>query len=436
MRRLVKSRSTFMLIALGFLFTACPLPDPAMGQSSPAASIAAPSSSPSAIPSALPSASPSATPSPSPSVGIPTESPHVGLGWNLVGTAGFTPGTASYISLAVRNDCAPVIAFSDGTVSGAPSVMQYDYWTEGWKYLGSAGCLPNAITNPIILRLDSANTAYLAVKDRIAGNPLSIFVMKYSGNGATGWESVGENFGVCQLDAALSMDLNGLGMPYVVYQTSDYYASVMRYAGAALGWQNVGTNFEEYALGPYSIKFYGDDLYVGFLKGSGSSGAANVMKFTGAVGTGWEYIGNANFSGPKSQLLSIGNAGANDVYAAYRDDASGKKVSVKKFAGSGTTGWEFLGSGAFTDTIGDSLAFVTPYGSIVVAFTTPASGDKVTVMKYTGEGTTGWECLGDPVISDGPASHLSLAFDPNGFLYLAFCDGARGSKATVMKYYP
>jgi hypothetical protein len=434
MRTYATFRQAFMLMALGFLFIACPLPDPAT-QPSPSALIATatPSSSPSAIPSALPSASPSATPSPSPSVGLPTESPHVGLGWNLVGTAGFTPGTASYISLAVRNDCAPVIAFSDGTVSGAPSVMQYDYTTEGWKYLGSAGCLPNAIANPIILRLDSANTAYLAVKDRIAGNPLSIFVMKYSGNGATGWESVGGNFGVCQLDAALSMDLNGLGVPYVVYQTSDYYVSVMRYAGAALGWQNVGTNFEEYAIGSYSIKFYGDDLYVGFLKGSGSSGAANVMKFTGAAGTGWEYVGNANFSGLNSQFLSIGNAGAKDVYAAYRDSG---KVSVSKYAGSGTSGWEFVGSQAFTDTIGDSLAFATPYGSIVVAFTTPASGNKVTVMKYTGEGTTGWECLGDPVISDGSASHLSLAFDPNGILYLAFCDGARGSKATVMKYYP
>jgi hypothetical protein len=390
-------------------------------------------------PSESPSASPTESPSASPSTG-PSTPPAIPHGWSCVGDPGFSAGASAFTSIAFNGEGAPIVAFADGSASNSLSVMAYDPSAGTWGYLGSQGFLPLIIIYPQVppfsLSTDADGNLYVAAKTHPAGSTPAIKVIRYSAS--SGWENLGLPFGTLEPDEYLSLDVDG-STPYVEFINSDHFGSVYAYSGSTPAWTKIGDDLMPYGAtgyltGPCSILCVDGKPYAG-IKGTAVMGYDPA---TGAWGRLWESYDARTAT---SEFLTLGADGDGTLYAAYRSKYSGKSVSVEEYTGSGVPGWEYVGSPAFTGEIGDGLSFaVSPSGRLLVAFTVPGSGNAITVMEHTGEGPTGWECLGDPCFAPGPATYLSLRIaedgTPEGTPYLVFSDGARGSKATVMRYGP
>jgi len=61
-----------------------------------------------------------------------------GTGWETVGTAGFSAGTASYTSLAIYNGT-PYVAYQDYENADKATVMKLNTAGTGWETVGTAG---------------------------------------------------------------------------------------------------------------------------------------------------------------------------------------------------------------------------------------------------------------------------------------------------------
>ena len=120
-----------------------------------------------------------------------------------------------------------------------------------------------------------------------------------------------------------------------------------------------------------------------------------------------------------------------------RSNARGLVVAtiglVLGFAASGPAAraaWEVVGTAGFSAGAADytSLAFYN--GEPYVAYEDGANGSKATVMRYT---SGSWQTVGAAAFSAGSASYTSLAFY-NAEPYVAYVDAGNGSKATVKRY--
>lgn len=164
-----------------------------------------------------------------------------------------------------------------------------------------------------------------------------------------------------------------------------------------------------------------------------SCNEARVQKFNGMywteVGTGFSMS-----DGPASELsLAIDN---NVIYAAYRDGINGNKASVKKYNPI-TLGWDIVGnagfsSGEITDNYQDQsdLSLYVTNGSPYVAYSDGANGSRLTVQRFNG---TTWETVGNAGFSAGKATCIDLVIDGTT-PYVAYSDEANAQGASVMKF--
>ena len=122
---------------------------------------------------------------------------------------------------------------------------------------------------------------------------------------------------------------------------------------------------------------------------------------------------------------------ADDGSALAGVDAS---VSFTTAASANLTGldWVPVGAAHFSTSLADrpDLAFA-PDGTPYVAFGDGAHGSRTSVMKYSG---SSWVYVGAAGFSAGQPGDLNLAIAPDGTPYLAYQDGGNGNKATVMKF--
>lgn len=157
--------------------------------------------------------------------------------------------------------------------------------------------------------------------------------------------------------------------------------------------------------------------------------------------------GNKAYAIIPSAWQNIGNAGPNEVeygslslkvyngtsYMAYADKGNGSKVTVMKYTGAGATGWEPVGSVGFsTGAVLYTSLFIDNSGTPYVAYADTTNGYKATVMKFTGSGGTGWELVGLAFSTDR-ADYISLFINSEGTPYVSFSEDST-TKATVMKY--
>jgi hypothetical protein len=95
-----------------------------------------------------------------------------GAGWVDVGLAGFSPGQASYPSLAFDNGT-PYVAFQDYTNSYKASVMKFDAPSGNWVSVGSPG-FSSARATYLSLAFNSG-IPYVAFTDEMALGKASLF---------------------------------------------------------------------------------------------------------------------------------------------------------------------------------------------------------------------------------------------------------------------
>lgn len=203
-------------------------------------------------------------------------------GWDVVGTAGFSPGGASQTSLVVTGTGMPYVAFLGNLLSNKATIMKYD---GSWNFVGTRGFSSGDVDYISLALSTTTGRPYVAFQQGSQGKAT---VMKYGGGGAvssTGWDAVGTDGFTPGRIASLDLALDSADTPYVAVRdlTSDAKATVMKYAGSASGWVLVGAagfspgsggiNYINLALNSAGTPFVAFKDY--------TNGKATAMEYTG-----------------------------------------------------------------------------------------------------------------------------------------------------------
>ena len=310
-----------------------------------------------------------------------------------------------------------------------------------WENVGNERFSPGEAFD-ISFTIDATGTPYIAYSD--SGVDWSGYygasVMKYNGSS---WVDVGSREFSTAGAYDISIAIDSFGNPYVAYldENSGYSAMVMKYNG--LIWEELGTSgsgFSGGEAGYTSLAIDNDNIpYVAYSDVENSRGAT-VMKYSTSTDL-WVNVGSVNFSDGRVDYTSLAIDDDNIPYVAYRDNINSDKITVMKYTGLGGSGWEVVGDVGFSSGIGGrpissdvydiSLAIDDniPY----VVYSDAGGSYEAMVMKYNG---LAWEEVGTTGtgFSDGEAWYTSLDFDSNNIPYVAYSDDPNNEGATVMKY--
>lgn len=171
-------------------------------------------------------------------------------------------------------------------------------------------------------------------------------------------------------------------------------------------------------------------------------GAANkelaVFTYTGSGTTGWEAVGTSIAQGvPEMDLAVRGET----LYIAYDDHDPGSDaigVTVLKYTAGESTDWEVVGERRFSGGYGYFISIaVDSSGQPYVAYrdmvdeTDSSTYGEATVMAFDG---SSWQAVGTPGFTGTPAEYVSIALDSNDRPYVAYKVLNDGDKARVMTY--
>jgi len=342
-------------------------------------------------------------------------------GWSAVGSAGFSAGTATSISLAFEPDGTPYVAYQDGGNGGKATVMNYS--ADPWAVAGSAG-FSVGIASSASLAFAPDGTPYVAYGGDDY-NISSVAVMMFDGND---WIPVGSASLPVDPVGYTSLAIAPDGVPHVAY--ADYSlasggkVTVLKFSDGA--WGTVGNaGFTAFDAAFVSLAIAPDGtLYVAYQDG-GNAAKATVMKYSGGV---WNLVGNAGFSASAANSTSLAISPNGTPYVAFRDDGNSSGATVMQYS-AGV--WTNVGSAGFSAGGADftSLA-IAPDGVPYVVYQDWANGYKATVMKYS---AGSWSVVAGAGLSANSTSSLSLVFAPDGTPYVAYGDDGNSSRATVMK---
>ncbi|MBP2248951.1 S-layer homology domain-containing protein [Paenibacillus xylanexedens] len=341
--------------------------------------------------------------------------------WTDVGGVGFTSGQAENITLVFDREGTPYTVFKDGTKGGKATVLKYV--SGAWQYVGPAGFSTGEIHNTSSLAFDSHNTPYAAYQDGDNGSKAT--VMKFSGEQ---WEIVGSAGFSAGAAVYVTLAFSPDDTPYVGYR--DHAASTKVTVKKLNGnqWETVGTaGFTTgVALEMSKLIFDANGIPYFAFKDS-TNNKLTVMQFAGGS---WKNVGNAAFTADSASYPSLAFGPNNVPYVAFQDGSKSYKATVMKLNGSQ---WKVVGTEGFsTGTLNSmSLAF-DPQGIPYVAFKNLVNFSmepQGVMMKLDG---TQWTVVGGKPFSAGQINETSLAFGPNGNPYVAYADGNKNYKLTVM----
>jgi len=347
----------------------------------------------------------------------------LGFMWKKVGSEGFSKGAVEYKCLKFSPSGVLYLAYNEYSDSNKITVKKFE--DNNWKYVGdSVIAVGKGIYISLAFDLNGQpNLAYQDYEDTLKAT-----VKKFDG---THWINVG-NAGFSPSQAHyLSLAFNQSGLPYVAFSDRNitYFckATVMKYDGS--NWVFVGNEGFSAGQASYtSLAFNSlDQPYVAYMDWSSSIYRATVKQFTGS---NWVTIGNPLLSAGVADETCLAFNSSDQPYVAYIDNAYGYQLSVKKLIGNT---WVYEGIPGFSNGNCDFISFgISPLNQPYVSFRDWKNSSKATVMKFDGNN---WINEGNPAFSLGNAAFTSLAFNPiNGQVNVAYSDGGKFDKATVMKY--
>ncbi len=330
-----------------------------------------------------------------------------GTSWGLVGSAGFSAGTAIYESLAFSPDGTPYVAYQDGGNSTKATVMKYS--GTSWVLVGSAGFSAGAAYNTS-LSFSPDGTPYVAYQD--SGNGNYATVMKYNG---TSWVLVGSagfSAGQSQFESlAFSPD----GTPYVAYRdlSNGLHETVMKYNGST--WVTVGAANFTAGDALYNSLAFSPAARPTWRTAMEAPARRRSLKYNG---TSWMLVGSAGFSADGISFPSLAFSPDGTPYVAYSRAVMHGKATVMQYSG---TSWVVAGSAEFSagGASYPSLAF-SPDGTAYVAYEDAASNGKMTVMNLvavpivtTGTATsiTGTAATLNGTVNDNGVATTGISFD-------------------------
>ena len=341
--------------------------------------------------------------------------------WGIVGSPQFTLGSA-YSKIVLDSNDTPYVVYMDDAYETRVTVKKYN--GTDWETVGSPGFSPGWATFPS-LAIDRSGTPYVAFVDEEEDGKAT--VMRFNG---TGWELVGNRGFSAGYTAYTSIAIDNNGTPFVVYNdqaSENQSATVMKYNGTE--WETVG-NAGITAGGAEYTSIVLDRTgipYIAFRDGAeGVNYKATVLKFNGSS---WEYVGAPGFSSGKATEISMALDAGGKPYVAFSELNYDYRLTVMKYNG---TEWVGVGDPGFSKQIYNyyytSIGFDASEEPYVLYTEARENGSYPIVVKYNG---TNWQEVGAGLTVDGGYG-TSMAINSKGEPYVTFIDG--WGKTSVVRY--
>lgn len=340
--------------------------------------------------------------------------------WTDVGGAGFTTGPVEKISLVFDRTDTPYTIFRDADNENKATVMKYI--SGGWQSVGSAGFSTGEVWTSS-LAFDSQNTPYVAYQDM--DNDSKATVMKFNGNQ---WEVVGSAGFTAGAALYVTLAFSPDNILYIGYRDQSVNNKVTVKRLNENQWETVGSAGFTTGTALDMSKLIFDATGIPYLAFKDSTNnKVSVMKF---AGNQWTNVGVAALTPGQASYPSLAFGPDGSPYLAFQDGNNANKATVMRFNG---IQWEVIGNPGFsTGTLNSmSLAF-DPQGVPYTAFKNSVNfsmDPQGVMMKLDG---SQWTMVGGKPFSAGQINETSLAFGPNGMPYVAYADGSKGNKMTVM----
>ncbi len=285
---------------------------------------------------------------------------------------------------------------------------------QGWQFVGQEGFSDGEINTPGFA-LSPSGEPYVGIQD--AGGAFKASVLKFDG---TSWTYVG-NQGFSDTTAILvSIKFNSLGEPVVLILDGTLSLTVMKFNGTQ--WEHIG-NPQFTRAGSISLAISPTDVpYVAFE----DLGGISVMKYDSNQ---WVYVGPRTFvSYATHPSLAISASGV--PYLAFIDYLFLNGCTVMEFI---SGNWVLVGPRPLTAAAEFVQIRFSPSGILYIA----SDGNhlqQANVRKLLGDYY--WVTVGAPIISEGRAFRVRIAFSPSGDPYISYSDWTNECwrKATVKKF--
>lgn len=261
-------------------------------------------------------------------------------GWQVLGGARFTPGSADVPCLKIDKTGTPWIAYADGNVSGYLTVQKYNGST--WLLQGVEGfAYPD--NYPLSMAFDGNNIPYVAYSDNYNNDNASVKAL-VSGS----WVAVGDTD--FSSDAAYYMDIQiaSFGAPVVAYsdKANSYKATAQYFNG--LNWVNLSTpDFSGGEADWVSLALTNTNVPVVAFSDAADGHQASAYSFGPGVPTAIEEVNNI----AKLGVYPNPNQG---VFNVNLSTTQPEEIQLSLFDMSGRTIWQCAPvnvSGAYTTTI-------------------------------------------------------------------------------------
>ncbi len=305
-----------------------------------------------------------------------------GGSWQTVGSVGFTAGSATFISLAIKSDGTPYIAFNDGANDNKLTVEYFD--GTSWNIFHDPG-FSDLYAKATNIAFDDQDNLYVAYQDVDIADPESptynYRTYNYKKFDGSDWVQIGQQL----VDTS---NTGNLAHVPILFKDSTIYTAVQytNSVGTAVlklvnnTWTSVSSNDSALAglMNYVSPVIVGNEFYAVMQDGF-NSGRAKVFKSSGGS---WSQVGN-DLTTTAGSFLALTELNGT-IYASGSYSVSGPpptvKPFVKKFDG---TNWVDVG-GDVSQGGATSPAITTDGKSLIVAVRDLANTNKLTVMKYTG----------------------------------------------------
>ena len=364
--------------------------------------------------------------------------------WADVGNAGFSVTDLNLLDLALYTSggtVIPCVAYSYEDVNGTHFAASR-YLSNSWQSIGSTFTLnPRPDGTYLSLAVSSSGTPYISINGENtnitpAGEQFNVY--EYTGSSWTFLSGAGTPSD----PGPNSLAINSSGTPYFAFSYSNEVTGVagvgvQKYSGGS--WTNVGSvPFTPVGAGRVDLALNESSVpYVVFIDGYLETNQVSVMKYTGTGSTGWQFVGTEQFSALNSDNCSIALNSCGQPYVAFSEGGdSDNKLSVMTYTGNGTTGWEYVGTAGFSAgaVSSTSIAINPNNGLPYVSYKEATVG--ATVAYWNGSnwltvGSSGFAAAGESSNGNSPES-FPLAMDAQGNAYVGYIDNNNSGYATVM----
>ena len=254
--------------------------------------------------------------------------------WTSVGAPDFTNTDAAEISLVLKQNGNPVVAYRS---NGTDSTYVMECVTNNWIQLASA-VTPTAAYQPKITldQNDIPHVIYRNIND-------SIIIKKWNG---TSWENFGNASGYVNKGNNAILKFNSLNQPFVAFSNYSVFGgkcSVMTLTGGVWTYyiSTFVTNFQAIQL---DFNIASDNT--AYIIAQNSNG--NVVSVYKSDATAWSLVGpTANIANGVANFPKITTDQLNVPYILYGDNAVNTAATVRKWNG---LDWELVGNQGFSVT--------------------------------------------------------------------------------------